>query len=196
MNRKKPSSGGNPRKKLTIKPFKAPVAPPPDHFATSANLLVEASRAILQKRDLSTAKLSSRNDPTSVLAMELCTSREELYRSVESLCLGKEYGAKLFDLLEKEIRNAAQVILAKLEGKQHAGNDSSSLDELLLLYDEYSQYVFYIRNIFLPLDRSFKKNIFEVGKVCFRELVVKQNLFQKVIVPNLMVAFQFTYINS
>lgn len=176
MNRKAVTTGA--RRKLTIKPYSAPVAPPPDHFANSSSLLIDASRAILHKRDLSRAELvtGASSDPTSVA--ELCTSREELYRLVESLCLGKQYGAKLLVLLENEIKNAAYEILSKLEG-----ND---LDDLLKLYDEYSQYIFYIRNIFLPLDRSEKKNIFEMGKVCFRELILKQDLFQQTIVPNLL----------
>ena len=181
MNRKPPSTGA--RKKLTIKPYKAPVATPPDHFAKSSTLLIEASRAILHKRHLSKAKLVTEAslDPTSVAdTVELSTSREELYRLVESLCLGKQYGSKLLELLGNEIKNAANEILSKLEG-----ND---LNELLKLYDEYSQYIFYIRNIFLPLDRSEKKNIFDMGKTCFRELVLKENLFHQTIVPNLLQA--------
>eukprot|EP00815_Leptocylindrus_aporus_P004896 CAMPEP_0116059814 /NCGR_PEP_ID=MMETSP0322-20121206/6028_1 /TAXON_ID=163516 /ORGANISM="Leptocylindrus danicus var. apora, Strain B651" /LENGTH=237 /DNA_ID=CAMNT_0003544283 /DNA_START=24 /DNA_END=737 /DNA_ORIENTATION=- len=194
MNRR--ISSTNTRRKLIIKPYKAPVAPPPDHFATSSNLLIEATRAILYKRNLSSfsadkVKLSnngssnsnSNSDPTSVAdAPQFCTSREELYRLVESLCLDKVHRSKLFGLLETEIESAAEVILNKLTIR-------TSLEDLLELYEEYSQYVFYIRNIFLPLDRSEKKNIYEVGKQKFRALMVEKNLFQENVMPNLLRMF-------
>jgi len=195
MNRR--ISSTNTRRKLIIKPYKAPVAPPPDHFATSSNLLIEATRAILYKRNLSSfsadkVKLSnngsgsssnSNSDPTSVAdAAQFCTSREELYRLVESLCLDKVHRSKLFGLLETEIESAAKVILNKLTIR-------TSLEDLLELYEEYSQYVFYIRNIFLPLDRSEKKNIYEVGKQKFRALMVEKNLFQENVMPNLLRMF-------
>lgn len=178
MNRK---SNIKPRKKLTIKPYT--LAPPVDHFATSSSLLVEAARAILHKRSLhkvsqdgNTPIMASNATADPVSVTDLCTSREELYKLVESLCQAK-HGKELFKKVNAEITHAAKFVLAKMETKQ--------LSDLLTLYEEFSQYIFYIRNIFLALDRSEKKNIYDIGKNHFRKLIIQRNLFQSVVVPNL-----------
>eukprot|EP00814_Leptocylindrus_danicus_P009710 CAMPEP_0116013836 /NCGR_PEP_ID=MMETSP0321-20121206/5948_1 /TAXON_ID=163516 /ORGANISM="Leptocylindrus danicus var. danicus, Strain B650" /LENGTH=766 /DNA_ID=CAMNT_0003483431 /DNA_START=124 /DNA_END=2424 /DNA_ORIENTATION=- len=156
------------------------MAPPIDHFATSSSLLIEAARAILHKRSLHkvsqdvNAPSGTTADPVSVT--DLCTSREELYKLVESLCQAK-HGKELFEKVNAEIIHAAKFVLAKMETTQ--------LSDLLTLYEEFSQYIFYIRNIFLALDRSEKKNIYDFGKNHFRELIIQKNLFQSVVVPNL-----------
>ena len=46
-----------------------------------------------------------------------------------------------------------------------------------------------IRNIFLPLDRSEKRNIYEVGTQKFRALMVKKNLWEENVMPKLLRMF-------
>jgi len=102
-------------------------------------------------------------------------SREELYKSVESLCVHK-FGAHLYQEITKAIDDAALESLARLcadgsatELKGEDGTVSTiayshmpipSTAETLLsavhnVYTGYTEYLFFVRSIFLYLDRSF-----------------------------------------
>jgi len=196
---------------MKIKPFKKPPAPPADLYDRTFSLLLSATNAILHKKPLvhtysenpmnaPSSTLPSapepmttnpRSSPTSVAPPSMFNSRpsvsmsrEELYRSVEDLCV-HGHSTKLYGDVCQVLENGALYCLQKLTNNESNSTwapgavsmkDSRntkvsnvvfhqtfapSHDSLRILssvreiYSDYLEYLTFVRSIFLYLDRSF-----------------------------------------
>lgn len=177
-------------RKIKIKPYSRPPSIPANFYDRTSSILLEATLAILRHEPLycndndkvdgeddgdstrpysPTSSLSSPTNSSQQLLQKRPISREELYRSVEDLCIHK-FGAKLYQQVTLAIHDAAFESLARLTLTAGAIVDagyigfsslpsSSSAESLLQsiqqIYREYTDYLFFVRSIFLYLDRSY-----------------------------------------
>ncbi|CAN0039454.1 unnamed protein product [Sphacelaria rigidula] len=140
------------KKKIVIRPFK--VQPKlPDNFEDDTwEKLKRAVGAVQGKRPIA-------------------TSREELYRAVEDLCVHK-MGAKLYDRLRVE---CAVHIRAEMESLVGQTPDCNAFLQLVdSKWQDHCSSMLTLRNIFLYLDRSFVlqapalRSIWDMGLELFR----------------------------
>mmetsp|Transcript_11985 Transcript_11985/g.17293 ORF Transcript_11985/g.17293 Transcript_11985/m.17293 type:complete len:915 (-) Transcript_11985:1399-4143(-) len=188
----KSSSMTGTTRKIKIKPYSRPPSIPANFYDRTSSILLEATLAILRHEPLycndnakddgeddggtrtrpysPTSSLSSPTNSSQQLLQKRPISREELYRSVEDLCIHK-FGAKLYQQVTLAIHDAAFESLARLTLTAGAvivdagyigfpSLPSSSSAESLLqsiqqIYREYTDYLFFVRSIFLYLDRSY-----------------------------------------
>jgi cullin-4 len=159
--------------KLTIKPFKKAPSLPSDFYEHTWSRLALAVSAIQNQRPL----LSPEGAPVS---------REELFRSVEDLCVHK-FGAQCYTAL-KELVDAhvlSAVRLATKDVRVDVVLDDSSLSVALplltavdALWQEHSTATNSIRSIFLYLDRAYALNapsatsLFQVATHAFRQALL------------------------
>ena len=178
------------RVKMKIKPFKKPPAPPADLYDRTFSLLLSATRAILHKEPLvvnpnseslpSSATSLSRNRPGSPTSVAptggIPISREELYRSVEDLCV-HGYSTRLYNDVCQVLETGALHCLLKLTDEKsntcapgaislsgqvvfHQTFTPSNHSLRILncareIYSDFLEYLTFVRSIFLYLDRTF-----------------------------------------
>ncbi|CAM9253342.1 unnamed protein product [Pylaiella littoralis] len=145
-------STGAKKKKMVIKPFK--VQPKlPENFEDSTWEKLQRAVAAIQTKE-----------PTA-------TSREELYRAVEDLCVHK-MGAKLYDRLREECGSHTRKEMESLQGQTPDCNAFLQLVDQK--WQDHCSSMLTLRNVFLYLDRSFVlqtpslRSIWDMGLELFR----------------------------
>lgn len=187
---KNSKSSSNRRLNIKIKPFLNPPRPPANLYERNISVLKEATNAILRKEPLlvssSSSSSSDGNNDSAMMSSQqnmVPISREELYRSVEDLCV-HGYAHRLYEDVCKFLEEGAIFCLSALcsEGNKttlctsingnnaisfhHLGKDqidqpkaSYILEQVVRkVYYEYLEYLRFVRNIFLYLDRTFVLN--------------------------------------
>lgn len=193
------STNSSSSRKLKIKPFSRPPSIPNNFYDRTSSILLEATLAILRHEPLyyydpeetavsissatsiASSTTTRSGSPTSSLLTspggasnneKRPISREELYKSVEDLCIHK-FGPKLYQQVASAINDAAMESLSRLstaagahvvkEGNAIIGFPSlpppdlaeAVLQNIQKIYREYIDYLFFVRSIFLYLDRSY-----------------------------------------
>ena len=122
-NRKSSKHGGG----IIIKPFTKPPELPTDFYDTSLDVLSNSLICVLRHEKVLVASGSSNNSTNneSNNNNERLVGREELYRSVEDLCVHK-LGTKLYYDVVTIIERAASEIVRRLASAQKITRDESS----------------------------------------------------------------------
>lgn len=148
----KAGSSTGAKKKIVIKPFK--VQPKlPDNFEDNTWEKLQRAVSAIQKKQ------------------PIATSREELYRAVEDLCVHK-MGAKLYDRLREECGSHARAEMESLQGQTPDCNAFLQLVDQK--WQDHCSSMLTLRNVFLYLDRSFVlqmpslRSIWDMGLELFR----------------------------
>jgi len=159
----------------------------PEEMSTATSIASSATHS----STLSTGSVTRSGSPTSTSSLLTSSaggagtnekrpiSREELYKSVEDLCIHK-FGPKLYQQVASAINDAAMESLSRLSttaGAHVVRDDSANssthsvvigfpslpppnlaesvLQNIQKIYREYTDYLFFVRSIFLYLDRSY-----------------------------------------
>eukprot|EP00191_Tetraselmis_sp_GSL018_P019609 CAMPEP_0177587888 /NCGR_PEP_ID=MMETSP0419_2-20121207/5910_1 /TAXON_ID=582737 /ORGANISM="Tetraselmis sp., Strain GSL018" /LENGTH=773 /DNA_ID=CAMNT_0019078005 /DNA_START=166 /DNA_END=2484 /DNA_ORIENTATION=+ len=142
-----------PAKKLVIKPLKKTPQLPPDFEDSTWEKLKETVHAIHAKQRVS-------------------SSREELYRAVEEMCLHK-MAPRLYNRLQEVCDEHIGKQLSALREKTALG-PVPFLDSMAVCWSDHCEQMFMIRSIFLYLDRTYVistssvKSLFDMGLQLFR----------------------------
>ena len=145
--------------KLKIKPFKKIPTLPSNYEDVTWEKLSDAVDAIFNKAPL---LVKTTNRPNGQLGDgPEQVSREELYRSVEDLCVHK-MGAKLYSRLKDKLEHHTSLIIQRLASQirtNNIGDDLPSLSNLLesvgAVWTDFNSALSSVRSIFLYLDRSY-----------------------------------------
>ncbi|KAL7543263.1 hypothetical protein ACHAXR_012765 [Thalassiosira sp. AJA248-18] len=117
---------------IFIKPFEKPPELPPDFYDTSLNILRRALTCVLRHEALTASPHESNNTAMAIdgngdnNANQRLIGREELYRSVEDLCVHK-FGSKLYYDVVKIMEGAAGEVVHRLAkaNNQGTGGDNN-----------------------------------------------------------------------
>jgi cullin 4 len=116
------------KRKITIKAYKQPPKLPPNYYDATSGKLLEATRAILDKK--------------SSLALQ------DSYNSVVHLC-SHQFGPTLYSDLVQEMKRATAQILATPPSKD------AVLEYVTTQYPLFVEYLLLVKDIYLVLDRQY-----------------------------------------
>ena len=144
-------------KKLTIKALKRAPKLPPTFEEESWTLLRSALDAIFQEKPIQ-------------------TSREDLYRTAEDVCMHK-MSARLYDRLKTEFERETSEIMKRLSGVlgdivASGGDEEAFLQQFESMWSKHCQHSAAIRSIFLYLDRTYILQNCSEGMRSIWEMVV------------------------
>ena len=121
---------------IFIKPFEKPPELPPDFYDTSLDVLRRALTCVLRHEALTTDTTSMQIDGApagGTGTAERLIGREELYRSVEDLCVHK-FGSKLYYDVVNIMKGAAGEVVHRLAAET-ASSSEDSADLNAIIFD-------------------------------------------------------------
>jgi len=169
------SSVGGAKKKLVIQPFKVAPKPPALFEDETLKKLENAVEGVFAMRSFD-------------------MSQEELYRSVESLCLHKK-GGVLYDKLYNQCRSQVHKTMVVLAGQ--VGNDPSTfLAAVEEAWQRHCEHMQLIRSLFLYLDRTFvlqqtkARSLWDMGLGLFAEHLREYSSVEKALVSGVLATIE------
>lgn len=169
-------SSKGPKKKLLIKPFKVQPKPAQEFEDQALGNLNLAVTAIYQKKGVQ-------------------QSLEELYRSVESLCIHKR-APESFRRLKEQCDQHVSSILQTLAGLVASRDPVEFLNDMNSAWAAHRQEVFTIRGLYLYLERTHvihdpeTRSIWDMGLMFFRRYFLKHVQVKEGTTKGLLVLIQ------
>lgn len=166
------SAGSKPVKKLVIRGLKTSKGLPDDYEQKTWEKLQAAIAAVQNKQAVQYGE-------------------EELYKATENLC-SQKLGAGLYSKIQGECERHIRAQKAALQQLVRTQEPSSFLISVNNVWNDYCQAMFYIRSIFLYLDRTYViqtagvSSLWDLGLQLWRDNVIADSEVEKKLIVGLL----------